>query len=361
MSGEEGVGRIIALVLAALVIVGAGAAYMFRGELAVMALQRAAPRAMALAPLPDGLHVGFCGTGSPLPDRTRAGPCTAVLAGERLFVFDAGEGAAETLSMMGMSADQVDTVFLTHLHSDHFDGLAAVALQHWAGGAATEPLLVIGPPGVERVTGGLNEAYAIDSGYRTAHHGPEIAPPSGFGMAVRAFVMPEGASEVVVLDDGGVRITAFLVAHAPVDNAVGYRVDYAGRSVVISGDTAKSENLIRVSQGADLLVHEAISPRISLIYGEAAASAGRGGVSQIFTDILDYHASPQDAADSAQQAGVEALAITHILPPLVVPGLDQAFLADAPSLFDGPIWLMRDGDIISLPVSGGMQRSHRMN
>ncbi len=353
--------RIILIAIAALILIAAGAAYMFRGELAVALLERAAPRAMAVAPLPDGLHAGFCGTGSPLPDRTRAGPCTAVIAGDRLFVFDAGEGAAETLSLMGLSPDQIDTVFLTHQHSDHIDGLAAVALQHWAGGSATEPLNVIGPAGIERVVAGFNEAYAIDSGYRIAHHGVDVVPPSGFGMRATAFVIAEGQTSAVVLDDGGVKITAFLVQHAPVAGAVGYRIDYAGRSIVISGDTAKSDNLIANARGADLLIHEAISPRISHIYGQAAAGAGRSGVSQIFDDILDYHASPEDAADSAREAGVDALAITHILPPLVVPGLDQAFLGEARAHFSGPIWLMRDGDIISLPAAGGMQRTHRMN
>lgn len=353
--------RIVAIAVAAALIVAGAAAWMFRGEIAVTLLERAAPRAMAVAPLEEGLHVAFCGTGSPLPDRTRAGPCTAVLAGERLFVFDAGEGAAETLSLMGLSPDNIDTVFLTHLHSDHIDGLAAVALQHWAGGAATAPLRLVGPAGVERVAAGFNEAYAIDSGYRVAHHGAAIVPPSGFGLAAEAFIIAEGETSAVVLEEGGVRITAFLVEHEPVAGAVGYRIDYGGRSVVISGDTAKSENLIRIAQGADLLVHEAISPRIAGLYGRAAANAGRSGVSQIFDDILTYHASPEDAAESAQEAGVDALAITHILPPLVVPGLDQAFLGDARSRFGGPIWLMRDGDVISLPAGGGISRSHRMN
>ncbi len=346
----------------ALVLVAALAGvYFFRGEIALALLRRGAAdgiRADRMAALPDGLHAVFCGTGAPLPDRTRAGPCTGVVAGDKLFLFDVGEGAAETLSLMGFLPAQVDAVFLTHLHSDHFDGIMPMALQRWASGAATSPMPVYGPQGVERVAAGFNEAYAIDSGYRIAHHGEAIVPRSGFGLAPHPFAMPEGADRAVVYDEGGVTITAFLVQHAPVTGAVGYRVDYAGRSLVISGDTAKAASVAREARGADLLIHEALSPELSVLMGNAATASGRAGVGQIFHDILDYHASPAEAAETAQEAGVGALALTHILPPLAVPGLEGPFLGDARSKYRGPLWIMRDGDVISLPRAGGVERSH---
>ena len=344
------------------VLAGAGAAlFAFRSELATMLVARAARQGMQASlpkALPDGLHAVFCGTGSPLPDRDRAGPCFAVIAGERVFVFDAGEGASETLSLMGVPQGDIEAVFLTHLHSDHFDGLAALALQHWATSSATEPLNVVGPIGVARVAAGLNEAYAIDAGYRTAHHGPEIMPPTGAGLRAEEFAAPQEDGQTIVLrDEGGVRILAFRVDHAPTD-AVGYRIEYAGRSITLSGDTSRSRSLAIAARGSDLLVHEAISPRLDRIMHDAAIEAGREGVGAIFTDILDYHTSPEDAGAVATEAGAGALAITHFLPQTPIPGLAASFVRDAKRTYDGPVHAMRDGDVISLPRAGDLSRAN---
>lgn len=352
------------LVLAASAVLGAGfGVFLFRGELATSLVEHAARRGMQAslsAELPDGLHAAFCGTGSPLPDRGRAGPCTAIVAGEQVFVFDAGEGSSETLSLMGLSPGDIEAAFLTHLHSDHLDGLAALALQHWATSSASEPLEVVGPAGAARVVAGLNEAYAIDAEYRTAHHGPDIMPPAGAGMRAREFATPEtDGHALVVYEMSGVRILAFRVDHAPAD-AVGYRIEYAGRSIVVSGDTSRSQSLALAARDADLLIHEAISPRLDRIMHQAALDVGRENVGAIFHDILDYHTSPEDAGEIAQEAGVGALAITHFLPQPSIPGLDSTFVRAARTTYDGPVWAARDGDVISLPASGGVRRSHHL-
>ncbi len=349
-------------VLIGLVIVAAltaGGLYVMRGQIATAVFRQAVAQGMAqntLDTLPDGLSAAFCGTGSPLPDRQRAGPCLAVIAGHRLFVFDAGEGAAETLSLMGLSPANVEAVFLTHFHSDHIDGLGNLALQHWGQGAATTPLALYGGDGVNRVANGFNEAYALDSTYRIAHHGPSVAPPSGFGLAPHAFTIADGQDSALVLDQGGVRITAFGVDHGPVHPAFGYRIDYKGRSIVVSGDTAPSPVLQRHSEGVDLLVHEGLSPELVGIMEQTARGQHRGNLAKIFHDIVNYHTAPERAAEIAQAAHVHALAFTHIIPQMPLDALEGPFLGAAAQRFHGPIYVSRDGELISLPASGGMTR-----
>ena len=331
-----------------------GGLYLARGEIALAVTTRVANKAMATnltKELPDGLHAVVCGSGSPLADTTRAGPCLTVVAGRRVFVVDAGEGSAEVLNSVGLSPGLVEAVFLTHFHSDHIDGLGALAMQRWVSGAALAPLPLHGPPGVESIAAGFNEAYRQDSTYRVAHHGAETVPPSGFGLTPQPFAEP-GPDGKVVFEDGGVKITAFAVDHSPVHPAVGYRFDYKGRSLVVSGDTAKNAAVEKNARGADLLLHEALSPRLVAILREAAQKADRPNVAKLMADIPDYHATPQDAARTAQTAKVGALMLTHMVPPLRMRALEGPFLGNARRIFDGPLWVARDGDVVSLPAGG---------
>jgi ribonuclease Z len=300
---------------------------------------------------PKALHVGFCGTGAPLPNRDRGEACTVVIAGGRLFVFDAGEGAGRTLSLMGMPLGKVEGVWLTHMHSDHFNGLGNLALQRWAGTSAATPLPVFGPEGVTDITESLTRAYKADSTYRIAHHGADIIPPSGFGFAGKA-VAPG-----VVYDGNGVRITAFAVDHAPVAPAFGYRLDWNGRSVTISGDTKPSLVLAAAAKGSDLLVSELLSPRMVKILEETARRTGQANRAKIMSDIQDYHIAPEAAADAAKAAGVKLLAFTHVV-PATPRFMDSAVMGDARGHFEGPVWIMRDGDLISISAEGKPKREN---
>jgi len=347
--------RLIILVSVALLTVGVLGAFLVRGALSGFVFRRAAETAVGAdirSELEDGLHIFLCGTGSPMPDPSRAGPCVGVLAGDEAFLFDAGAAGARRLARMQFPLGALERVYLTHLHSDHFDGLGEVMLQAWVGGGRRQPLPVTGPEGVDQVVGGFVSAYSIDSRYRIAHHGPEVAPPSGYGAvgdAIPSQPGPEGET-TVVLQRGNLTITAFRVQHAPVEPAYGYRIDYRGRSAVISGDTVRSDTLIRSAQKADVLLHEALSPEMVATMADTASRKQRPELARVLEDIIGYHASPGDAARSAEAAGVRMLVLYHLVPPLPSALLEPAFLGGSRRMFSGPLVIGRDGLLISLPA-----------
>ncbi|MGN6819292.1 MAG: MBL fold metallo-hydrolase [Sphingomonas sp.] len=344
-------GKVIVAIAIAIVVVGGFAGLQRQAGTVVLAMaleERAGVD--RTRDLPDGLHVALCGTGSPLPDPGRADACTAIIAGRHIMVVDSGEGGARNIALMGIPNGRIDAVFLTHFHSDHIDGLGPMMLLRWTGSGATSPLPVYGPPGVERVVAGFDDAYALDAGYRTAHHGPRIAPPTGAGGVARPFAVPPRRSndQVVVFDADGLRVTAFRVDHGPVDPAIGYRFDYKGRSVVVSGDTAASPALVEAARGADLLVHEGLQPRLVKLMTATLTKRDVPNTAQITRDILSYHASPALVAREAQTAGVRFLVFTHVIPQLPSRMMYPAYLGDARRLYDGPMMVGEDGMMFSL-------------
>jgi ribonuclease Z len=335
------------------IVIAAAIAWVYRGPLALMLMERVVVRNMGtslLDDLPDGLHVALCGAGSPLPDPERSGPCIAVVAGRKLYVVDAGSGSAQSLARMGIPQGRVEAVLLTHFHSDHIDGLGELMLQRWATAANDSPTPVYGPRGVEQVVDGFNRAYARDAAYRVAHHGEEVVPSSGAGGVARPFDTPADGQGLTVLDADGLRVTAFRTDHRPVEPAVGYRFEYGGRSVVLSGDTKQSANVQRFARGVDVLVHEAISRKLVAVIERSAAKADRENIERIMRDIVDYHTTPVEAAEIARDAGARHLVYYHVVPPLPLTPLEGIFLEGVDDVYDGPVTLGRDGTILSLPA-----------
>ncbi|MGK2931760.1 MAG: MBL fold metallo-hydrolase [Solirubrobacterales bacterium] len=338
-------------------------AHSLRSRIALAIIKRKLPQLMSADPVADmgdGLHIAVVGSGSPLPDPKRGNPCVAVIAGGKVWIVDAGEGASLTMNRMQIAPERIAGVLMTHYHSDHIGGLGSVNLLRWVSDASLPPMRVIGPPGVEQVVGGFNQAYTLDDSYRVGHHGADIINPGSGRMVPQEYSIPDAEDSMVVLDEDGLKVTAFTVEHPPVEPCVGYRFDYKGRSAVVSGDTTYCENLIRASKGADLLLHDALSIELLKLVEDAAGEAGLSARKQILTDVEDYHATAPQAADAAREAGVGALAITHIVPPLPLKGLEDVFLDDASDRFKGPLWLANDGDLYSLEPGGEGIRKSKM-
>ncbi len=300
-----------------------------------------------------GIGVFFCGTGSPLPSKKRAQNCTAIFAGGRFYLVDAGTGSWENIQAAGIPGDRLAGIFLTHFHSDHIGDIGEADLGSWVTGRSA-PLGVYGPTGVNRVVDGLNAAYALDHEYRTAHHGKAVAEPRSAGLAAVSF---DGASSPVVFEQDGLRVTAFPVRHDPVIPAVGYRFDYNGRSVVISGDTAFTPGLIEAAQGADLLVHEAQANHMVAKMQAAAAKAGNARLAKILGDIPTYHTSPEEAARAANEAGVEWLLLSHLTPAPDNAIAKRLFMRGVSGVRVSKVRLAEDGMAVLLPKDGGTEFS----
>lgn len=344
----------ILLIILGFVGVGLVAFKIFERPIALYLVQRVIDDKVGNDPstaLPDGLHAYVCGTGSPMADPGRAGACIAVIAGDTRMIFDVGSGSMRVLGRMGFPVGKTDRLFLTHLHSDHFDGLGELMVQSWVQGARAAPLPVSGPPGTLAVADGFNRAYAIDAAYRTAHHGAAVANPAGAGLAAEEIVIPPGADSVVVLRKGDLTVTAIRVSHDPVKDAYGYRIDYKGRSIAISGDTAYDPRFARAAKGVDVLFHEALDREL---VGKMQAAAKRNGsapITKVMADIPSYHASPVEAAKVAKLADARMLVFYHTIPPMPFRMVERLFLEGTSEAFGGEIRISRDGDRISLPAT----------
>lgn len=302
-------------------------------------LQRMATAAPSQTPVTefDGLRVFMCGTSSALIS-ARAQACVAVTAGDSLYIVDAGTGSNATMVLAGESLQHLQGILLTHFHSDHIAGLADFNLTSWVVGR-DGPLQVMGPPGVERVVAGFNEAFALDRQYRVTHHGADLLHPEvGLLEAV-----PISAG--VVAEHAGLRITAFPVDHAPVEPAFGYRFDYGGRSLVVSGDTVVTGTLQTAAQDADLLLMDALSLPIVQTLEAAVQQRGNDRQAKVLLDIQDYHAAAGDLAVLAQSAGVGMLGLYHLVPAPQNYLLEQIFERDLP---DDAV-MTTDGMVFELP------------
>jgi ribonuclease Z len=298
----------------------------------------------------DALRVAICGSSAPLPHPTRAKSCVAVFAAGKFWVVDTGPQSWNRLALMRVDGKRIGAIMYTHFHSDHIAELGEFNLQTWGAGRA-EPLRVYGPPGVERLVAGFQAAYELDTGYRVAHHGADFLPPDVEKMRAIPVDAKLGAKPVVVLEEGGLTITAFAVNHEPVTPAYGYRFDYKGRSVVVSGDTAKSKSLIDAAHGADVLIHEAQDNHLIAMIGQAAKLAGRSRVAKIMADIPSYHTTPVQAAETANEAGVRLLVMYHLNPPPPNKLVEKVFVRGVAEVRPEGWILGDDGTLVTLPAA----------
>jgi len=278
------------------------------------------------------MQVVVLGSGSPIPSPDRAGPSTLVRTSAGDLLFDAGRGVSMRAAGALSGPGAFQAVFLTHLHSDHITDLNDVITTRWAMSMTPNPLSVFGPVGTAALVAATEAMLEPDIGYRLAHHEDLDWRP-----ATAATDVTGG----VVFERGDVRVTAGPTDHAPVHPTVGYRIDDGGASVVVAGDTVPCEGLDRLCSGADVLVHTVVRrDQIEAL-----------GVPRLI-DVLDYHSSVPEAAQTAARNGVGTLVLTHMVPP-VQPGAEQEWIDQARGEFGGTVVLSED--LTSVEVGPAVQ------
>lgn len=260
--------------------------------------------------------------GGPTPKAKRAAPAQAIVAGDRLYLVDCGDGVARQLALAGLPVRQLRAVFITHQHSDHMAGYGPLFLLHWASGHSS-PVETYGPPPLRQMTTSLLEAYRYDVELRMKDEGyPPLAP------LIRPHEITAGGE---IFRDEAVRVTAALNEHPPIEHSFAYRFDTADRAIVISGDTRYSKNVIRLARGADVLVHEVVSREFWERPGAPQPPA-------VVRHILASHTDAADVGRVAAAAGVGTLVLSHYV-PTEGPGAptDEQWIAAVRKHFSGRI------------------------
>jgi ribonuclease Z len=278
------------------------------------------------------IEITLTGTGSPMVDPGRAGPSTLVRAGGQTFLVDCGRGVLMRAAGAGVQAAGLTALLLTHLHSDHITDLSDVITTRWVTTFDPAPLTIIGPPGTRAVVDATLAALAPDISYRIAHHADIDSPPE---------VVVHEHVEGLVWNTDGVRITVAPTDHRPVEPTIAFRISHDDAAVVLAGDTVPCVALDELASGTDALVHTAI--RKDLVEQMQV---------QRLRDILDYHSSVEQAAETAARAGVGTLILTHYVPPLV-PGQEDQWRALAATRFGGRVEL--GDDLLQVSVGSALR------
>ncbi len=304
--------------------------------------------ALALVALPclaqaghegDDFIVTLLGTGSPLPSVKRFGPAVLVQVGTKTLLFDAGRGVAQRMVQIGVRLGALDALFLTHLHSDHTVGIPDLWLTGWLPLPVANrkgAFRVYGPAGTKALMENLERAYDWDIETRVAD---QKLSRDDVAVAVTEFV------EGVVFDADEVKVTAFEVNHGDlVKPAFGFRVDYKGRSVTISGDTRFNENLIRHATGTDLLIHQVAMARDELLKASKPVQL-----------ILAHHTKPEEAGVVFTRTHPKLAVYYHFSlqgSPQIPPPTEKDVLEATRRTYSGPLVLGEDLMKFSIRATG---------
>ena len=266
--------------------------------------------------------------GGPRPRRASSAAAQVIVAGGQAYVVDCGNGVARQLAMAGIPLSTLRHIFITHHHSDHNADYGNLMLLAWTAGLRTQ-VDTWGPPPLEKMTRLFFEMNDYDIQTRIVDEGRVPLAP-----LVRVH---ESSSAGEVMRDETLKVTSALVHHPPVVPSFGYRFDAADRSIVISGDTSPSDALVKLAEGADVLVHDTM-----YLPGIDRLAARVPNASALRRSMLSHHTSAEDAGRIAQRAGVKTLVLSHLVPADDPEISDAMWLEAARAHFSGTVILGKD-------------------
>ncbi|MBW2220198.1 MAG: MBL fold metallo-hydrolase [Deltaproteobacteria bacterium] len=264
--------------------------------------------------LKDGkLHVILVGSGGPMNNPERLPTCTAIIAGGEFILVDLGAGTIRNADLQNLAMGR------------------------------NKALDVFGPEGIKDVVDGYNLAYKHDTSYRIAHHGVDIFPPEACVPVAKTIRLAEKDGAELFFDRNGLKAYAFRVDHSPATPSYGYRFEYKGNVVVISGDTKKIDNLTKHAKNADIFICEGLRMELVKRVSDYAEKTGRPRIGKMLFDTLDYHIDPVDAGKVAKEANAKKLVFNHIVPPVTNFLVKRIFLDGVDDVYDGDIVMGEDG------------------
>ncbi|MGY3439710.1 MULTISPECIES: MBL fold metallo-hydrolase [unclassified Marinovum] len=247
-------------------------------------------------------HIALLGTkGGPAIRPGSSMPTSNLIClNEQQIVLDCGLGVTKGLVNQGMQLKDLSLIFISHLHSDHYLELGPLIHTAWTAGLKT-PVVIYGPDGLEGYWAGFLASMKADIDLRTEDEGrPDLRD------LVTFHVVDAGA----VMDHAGITVTALRTEHPPLVDCFAYSFKTENFHVVFSGDTAPIESLEDFARGADILIHEAM---LESALPALMARIGNGS-DKLMAHWLRSHSFAHDAAKTAQNAGVQRLALSHLIP-----------------------------------------------
>lgn len=292
----------------------------------------------------ESLTLITIGTSSLLPSE-RAQTCNIVIANGEVLVFDLGQGSFSNIENLRIPFLKSTQIFISNWHSDHFIDLPAFINRGWLLGRKGK-ITISGPKGLDKIVDGIDSMLRTESQMRSQTHGTDHMDLTY--MDIGKNVIESSTKQKMVYQNGELTVSAINVGLATQMPTLAYKIEYKGKSIVISGDTPYDENMISFAAGADILLYGAMEKDLVERASRLQIESGNNRNATLLKNIIPRYSSPQDAARIAEKSSAKKLILTSLAPPPENPISRRVFKLGLDDIYQGPVLLAEDGDIFKI-------------